>query len=182
MTSTKNKILPIAGGKGGTGKSFLVANLSIALAAQGFKVVVIDLDLGGSNLHSYLGIPNKYPGIGDFLKAKSVSFKELQIPTSIDNLSFIPGDGQTPFMANIGYMQKMKLMREIKKTEADYTLLDLGAGSGFNTLDFFETSKRGIVISTPDFPAIMNMMVFLKNFILRLIERNSRRNQLVKNF
>ena len=56
MTSTKNKILPIAGGKGGTGKSFLVANLSIALAAQGFKVVVIDLDLGGSNLHSYRGL------------------------------------------------------------------------------------------------------------------------------
>ncbi len=182
MTSKKTTFLPVAGGKGGTGKSFLVANLSIALAEQGKEVVMIDLDLGGSNLHSYLGIPNKYPGIGDFLKAKTVSFKELQIPTGIENVTIIPGDGQTPFMANIGYMQKMKLMREIKKTEADFVLLDLGAGSGYNTLDFFALNKRGIVISTPDFPAIMNMMVFLKNFMLRLIERSSRRNQLVKNF
>jgi len=175
-------IIPIAGGKGGTGKSFLTANLGIALARLGHSVLVVDLDLGGSNLHSYLGVPNRYPGIGDYIKARSARFEELIVPTTIDNLHFIPGDGQTPFMANIAYAQKLKLIRSIKKMQADYILLDLGAGSNYNTLDFFAITPRGLMITTPDFPAIMNSMVFFKNFILRRIERTVRRNQPAKDY
>ena len=51
MTST---IIPIASGKGGVGKSFLAANLAIALAKLGKQVIVADLDFGGSNLHTCL--------------------------------------------------------------------------------------------------------------------------------
>ena len=46
------KILPIASGKGGVGKSVLVANLGISLASFGQRTVLVDLDLGGSNLHT----------------------------------------------------------------------------------------------------------------------------------
>ena len=49
-------IIPIASGKGGVGKSFVAANLSIALAELGNQVIVADLDFGGSNLHTCLGI------------------------------------------------------------------------------------------------------------------------------
>ncbi len=175
-------IIPVAGGKGGTGKSFFTANLGIALTRLGYNVLVIDLDLGGSNLHSYLGVPNRFPGIGDYIKARSARFEELIIPTGIENLNFIPGDGQTPFMANIAYAQKLKLIRSIQKMQADYILLDLGAGSGYNTLDFFAVTRRGLMITTPDFPAIMNSMVFFKNFVLRRIERTVRRNLQAKEY
>jgi flagellar biosynthesis protein FlhG len=60
-------IIPIASGKGGVGKSFLTANLAMALAAMGHRVIAVDLDLGGSNLHTFLGLANRYPGIGDFI-------------------------------------------------------------------------------------------------------------------
>ena len=49
------KIIPIASGKGGVGKSLLAANLSVALAEAGKKVILTDLDLGASNLHIFLG-------------------------------------------------------------------------------------------------------------------------------
>ncbi|MCJ7664955.1 MAG: P-loop NTPase, partial [Desulfobacterales bacterium] len=50
-------IWAIAGGKGGIGKSFVTANLGIALCERGKKVIVVDADLGGANLHTLLGIP-----------------------------------------------------------------------------------------------------------------------------
>ena len=165
-------IIPVAAGKGGVGKSLLSANLAMALAQAGHRTLAIDLDLGGSNLHHFLGIPNQHPGVGDFLKARRNELVDLIVPTSISELGFIPGDGKTPFMANIAYTQKLKLIRRIKKLPAEYIILDLGAGSSFNTLDFFGLGKHGITITTPDYPAIISMLGFLKNFLIRAIGRN----------
>jgi cellulose biosynthesis protein BcsQ len=67
---SKTTIIPIASGKGGVGKSFLTANLGVVLAEMGHTTVVVDMDLGGSSLHFFLGLSNRFPGIGDFLKAR----------------------------------------------------------------------------------------------------------------
>jgi len=84
MSST---IIPIASGKGGVGKSFVAANLAIALAEQGKKVVVADLDFGASNLHTCLGLNNINPGIGDFLRARTAKLQDLLVTTDVQNLS-----------------------------------------------------------------------------------------------
>ena len=165
------KIIPIASGKGGVGKTFLAANLAIALAEAGHPTIAVDMDLGGSNLHSFLGLPNRFPGIGDFLKARSAELEELLVDTATPNLRFIPGDGLSPFLANIPYAQKMRLISKVKKLPAEYILLDLGAGTSFNTIDFFRISRYGIIVTRPEYPSIMNMLGFLKHFVLRLIER-----------
>ena len=169
-------IIPIASGKGGVGKSLLTANLAIALAEHGYRIVAVDLDLGSSNLHSFLGLPNQFPGIGDFLKARIGKLEKLLVPTEISNLHFLSGDGKTPFMANISYAEKQKLIHHIRRLPADYILVDLGSGSSYNTVDFFEISPSGIVITTPDKPAVMSMLVFLKNFLLRRIVRKVAQN------
>ncbi|MDH5561403.1 MAG: P-loop NTPase [Deltaproteobacteria bacterium] len=168
---TKHTIIPIAGGKGGIGKSLIAANLGIALASKGYKTVVVDLDLGGSNLHTCLGLPNKFPGLGDFLKAHTVRFEDLLYETHWENLKIIPGDGKTPFMANITYAQKLNLIQGIKSIDADFILLDLGAGTTYNTLDFYRTSQYGLVITTPEKHSILNMLTFLKNVVYRSIDR-----------
>lgn len=169
MKSSGATIIPVAGGKGGVGKSILSANLAISLAGQGKKTIVVDLDLGGSNLHSYLGLPNDFPGIGDFLMSKEGALGDYQAGTDFANLTYIPGDGRTPFMANLTYGHKMKLARQITQLDADYVILDIGAGTSFNTIDYFGLSQRGILMATPDIPSLMNMLAFLKNFLLRNI-------------
>jgi len=176
----RTTIIPIASGKGGVGKTFLTANLAIALAEKGHPTVAVDMDLGGSNLHSFLSLPNRFPGIGDFLKARSTELEEMLVPTEIPNLKFLPGDGQTPFMANIPYAQKIRLISRIVKLPAEYVLLDLGAGTSFNTLDFFRLSTHGLVITTPEYPAIMSMLAFLKHFLLRVIEGNFTTNYRIR--
>ncbi len=179
-------VIPIAGGKGGIGKTILAANTAVTLAYAGFKTIAIDLDLGGSNLHFQLGLKNKYAGIGDFVRAKKDKLEALLVPTEIENLSFIPGDGRTPFMANITVPDKVRLMEAITNLPAQFVVLDLGAGSSFNTLDFFRLSGTGVVVTTPEPTAIMNLMTFCKNLIYRAMSVEAKANteitELVRDF
>ena len=165
-------IIPVASGKGGVGKSFLAANLAIALAKMNRKVIAVDLDLGGANLHSFLGLKNRRPGIGEFLRAKKKSgLAALVAPTGIDHLGLLAGDAATPFMANIAHEQKRRLIDRIRTLPADYVLLDLSSGTAFNTLDFFRLSPFGLLVTTPEHPAVKNLMTFLKQFLLRAVDR-----------
>lgn len=166
------RLLPIASGKGGVGKSLVAANLALALTDLGHKVVLVDLDLGGSNLHTILGMRGLAEGIGTFLAGRSNDFSRLLYPTEYHNLSFIPGDSEIPGMANVTAGQKRKLLRRIQTLEADYVVLDLGSGSSYNTVDFFLASARGIVVTTPGLTAILNAYLFLKNCVFRLVLRS----------
>lgn len=169
-------IIPIAGGKGGIGKSLLTANLAISLATMGHKTVVVDLDLGGSNLHSFLGLCGEEPGIGTFIHSPEKPLVEYLTATHWRHLSFIPGDCGVPFTGNIHYHTKLRLMRNLLAIPCRYLLLDLGAGCSHNTLDFFRMSDRGMVITTPEVTAIKNMLAFLNNLVFRVIERSLRNN------
>jgi len=168
--------IPIASGKGGVGKSIITANLAVSMANSGHSVVAIDLDLGGSNLYSYLALSNKYPGIGDYLTSKKGKLKDYLVQTNFQNLQFLAAEHRITFMANIAHAQKVKLINEIKNIEADYILLDLGAGTTFNTLDYFDFSKNGIVITTFEKPAIYNTLSFIKNFIHRIVLKEIKQN------
>lgn len=167
----RSVIIPVAGGKGGIGKSIIAANLSIALAQIGHSTIAIDLDLGGSNLHLMLGLQNEHQGIGDYINNPNTQFENLCVQTEWPHLKFIPGDGRTPFLANISYNSKQNIIKGIKNLSAEYIILDLGAGTSFNTLDFFHIVNRGILVTAPDRISVINMLSFLKNFLLRSIDR-----------
>jgi len=160
------RIIPVASGKGGVGKSLVSANLSIALAKKNKKVILVDLDLGGSNLHLILGIRGLPEGLGTFLSGTS-EFSDIIFPTEFKNLSFIAGDAEIPEMANLKNTQKNKIVRHLKALKCDYLILDLGAGTSFNTMDFFLLSQHSLIITTPALTSSMNAYLFLKNALFR---------------
>lgn len=163
------QVLPIASGKGGVGKSLFASNVAIALAQAGKKVILADLDLGASNLHLILGIGSVKDGIGTFLCNSEINFNDIIFDTEYDNLQFIPGDGEIPGMANLTNEQKTKLIRQLYLLETDYLILDLGAGTSFNTVDFFLSSSMGIIVTSPSLTATLNAYLFLKNVVFRLM-------------
>ncbi len=163
-------VIPIASGKGGVGKSLLAANLAVALGEAGARVVLADLDLGGSNLHLILGIRNPPVGIGTFLTDSSIDFGDLVLDTDFQGVSFIAGDAEIPGLANIAASQKKMLLSRLGKMEADFLVLDLGAGTSYNILDFFLVAPRGVVITAPNATSMVNAYLFLKNASFRLIQ------------
>lgn len=165
-------IIPVASGKGGVGKTLLSANLGIALAQAGKAVVLIDLDLGGSNLHTILGIRNRHQGIGHLINGMAAGLDELLIETPQERLFFIPGDGLFAGTANLPYYRKIAILRQIEQLTADFVILDLGSGSTYNTLDLFLASNAGLIVTTPETTAILNAYSFLKSAILRMLERS----------
>src|SRR5215470_15218179 len=165
------RIIPVASGKGGVGKSLVAANLGVAFAQAGQRVVVADLDLGASNLHLVLGYRAPQLGIGTFLNSAKAKFSDVIIDTDIRGLRFIPGDTEIPGTANLKAFQLKSLVKQFiaLQEDTDILILDLGAGTHQSILDFFLLSGQGIVVSAPAVTAVLNAYVFLKNAVFRLM-------------
>jgi len=179
--NVKRKIIPVAGGKGGVGKTFLVSNLSIALAENGKDAVAVDLDLGSSNLHTFLGIKNTSSGVGNLLCRKRMSFQELLVPTSYDKLRFVPGDALVSGLSNILFAQKKRIVDGILSIDAEYIIIDLGSGTNSTILDFFLISNSGFIVTSPLTTSILNAYSFLKALLFRFFLRAfAEQNEIIK--
>ena len=166
-----SNIWPIGGGKGGSGKTFLTGSLGILLAGKGKKTLLIDADLGAANLHTVLGIPHPQKTLSDFINRKVRALEETVMETGLENLSFISGARDNLDMANMAHAQKTKLLRAIARLPFDCILLDLGAGTSFNTLDFFTLSSTGIFVTTPEPTSIENVYRLIRSVYLRRIKQ-----------
>ena len=167
----KKEIWAIGGGKGGTGKSFLASNLGLFLSKLGKRVLLIDADLGCANLHTCLGIAYPEATLSDFMKGRIANLKDALIETGIPNLMLISGAQDFLEIANPHYSQKMRLIRQIQTLDFDYILLDLGAGTSFNILDFFLISDSGILTVLPEPTSIENVYRFIKSAFYRRFKR-----------
>jgi flagellar biosynthesis protein FlhG len=170
------RIWAVGGGKGGVGKTVITANTAIALAKKGKRCVALDLDLGGANLHTVLGIPDPDRSLTDFLRRKVNTLNETMVETPYRNLNFISGSKALLEMANPKYSQKEKLIRHITSLSVDYVLLDLGSGSSFNTLDFFLSADEGILVVLPEPTSVENAYHFIKAAFYRKLKKATRKS------
>lgn len=164
------KIWAVGGGKGGVGKSLVSANVAICLALMGNKVVAVDLDLGGANLHTCLGLPIPQMTLSDYVSKKITNFEDLLVSTPIQNLKIISGAQDELGMANLKHMHKNQIIRKLTELDADYILFDLGAGTAFNTIDFFITADKGILVVLPEPTSIENTYRFIKSVFYRRLK------------
>jgi len=172
------RIIPIASGKGGVGKSLVSANMAIAFAQAGQRVVLADLDLGASNLHLVIGHHAPQMGIGTYLNNTKSNFTDVIADTDVRGLRFIPGDNEIPGTANLTMIQRKALVKQLLalKADTDILILDLGAGTHQSILDFFLLSNQGIIVSAPAVTAVLNAYVFLKNTVFRLMFNSFSKN------
>jgi flagellar biosynthesis protein FlhG len=169
--AAKATIWPVAGGKGGTGKSTMTANIGIGLAMLGYKVVLVDCDLGGADLHLFFDQIAPPRSLASFINKEYDSLEEIMLPTPNENLHIICGGNEMIGMANMSFKAKQKIIRHLYKLEADYVIIDLGAGSTFNTLDFFSLSDEGLLVCTPEPQARVDAYGFIKNAVYRKLNR-----------
>jgi len=160
-------IISIGGGKGGVGKSSITANIGALLIRKSFTVGFIDADLGGANLHLCLGIRRPATGLQDYLSGKFKSLHEVAVPTALPSSWLISGASDILELANPNYSQKKKVIKNLAALNADFILVDLGAGSDNHVTDFFAAFPYGIIVTDGLPTSIENAYGFIKNGILR---------------
>jgi flagellar biosynthesis protein FlhG len=167
----------VGGGKGGIGKSVIAANLAVVLAQRGRRVVAVDADLGGANLHTILGVRATGPTLANFLHRRHERLGDIMTPTNTAGLSLINGGRAPVDSANPKYSQKARLLRHIASLPADHVVLDLGAGTSFNVLDFFLAAEHAVVVVVPEATSVENAYQFLKAAYFRKIRRAQPRDR-----
>ena len=163
------RIIAIGGGKGGVGKSLIAANLGIALAQHGRQVIVVDADLGSANLHSVLGMQAPQKTLSDFITRKNDDLAELVVNTGYASMGLLSGARDQADISNPMFQQKRRLLTHLAKLHCQDLILDLGAGTSYNVLDFLLLAQMGILVVTPEPTAQENALRFVKAASLRLI-------------
>ncbi|MDH4247358.1 MAG: P-loop NTPase [Deltaproteobacteria bacterium] len=166
----EKEIIAIGGGKGGVGKSFLASNLGILLAKSQKPTILIDADLGGANLHTCLGVNAPEVTLSDFVNQPHLRIDDVVLRTSLDNLMLISGAQDFLGIANPKYTQKMRLLKAIESLNVSYIILDLGAGTTNNTLDFFLMADKGVLVVLPEPTSIENAYRFIKSALYRKLK------------
>src|SRR3990172_3733904 len=165
------RILAVGGGKGGVGKSFFACNLAAEMARTGRRVVLVDADLGGANLHTYLGIEFPERTLKDLITRRVDVVEDVIVPTGIQNLRLISGAQSVLGAANPKHEHKARLARVLRELEAAAVVIDLGSGTSFNTLDLFLVADEGIFVVVPEPTSLENAYAFIKASFFRRLRR-----------
>ncbi|MBP8808563.1 MAG: P-loop NTPase [Kofleriaceae bacterium] len=165
------RVVAVAGGKGGVGKSLVALNLAVTLGRQGYRTTLIDADLGAPNLHTMLGITRPGPGLGGFIDHEASSLDEIALEVeAAPNLWLVPGSARVG-AANINAGQKLRLLRAIARRASDVVIVDVGAGMAWNTVDLVIAADFKLIVMTPQLTSIQNAYAFLKTCVQRVIRR-----------
>jgi flagellar biosynthesis protein FlhG len=165
------RVVSVGGGKGGVGKSVLAANLAVAMAQAGARVVVVDADLGAANLHTLFGISRPGPGVEAFLEGALPDLAAAAVETGVPGLRLVPGNGGVVGAANPASSRKQKLIRHVRALDADVVVVDVGAGVGFNALDLFDVADLRLVVMSPQLTSAQNAYAFMKGAVFRELRR-----------
>lgn len=165
------RVISVGGGKGGVGKSIVAANLGVAMAQAGARVIIVDGDLGSANQHTLFGIDKPGPTLQGLLDRSIASLDEAIVPTAVPNLQLVPGSCGVVGSANIPFQQKLKLIRHIRALDADAVVIDVGAGVSFNVLDLFDAADLRLVVMTTQLTSLQSCYAFLKGAVFRELRK-----------
>ncbi|MBF0443858.1 MAG: P-loop NTPase [Oligoflexales bacterium] len=162
--------IAVGGGKGGVGKSIVSINLALTLSQTcQKKVIILDGDFGNANCHTLLGITRLEKSIEDYFSS-GLALEEVITPSRYPGLFLIGGASNKIDRHLDKSEEKTRLIEDIKKLEALYLILDLGAGVGDNTLDLFNIADTRIVVMTPQYTSLQNAYSFVKSAFFRELE------------
>ncbi len=164
------RVVAIAGGKGGVGKSVVSLNLAVLLGRFGYRTTIIDCDLGAPNIHTLLGVTRPGPGLGGYLDHEVENLADAAIDVGAPSLRVIPGTAR-PGAANINAGQKLRLLRAIANLGGDIVIVDVGAGTAHNTVDLVTAADLKLIVMTPQLTSLQNAYSFLKACVQRALRR-----------
>ncbi|MDX2055695.1 MAG: helix-turn-helix domain-containing protein [Polyangiaceae bacterium] len=161
-------VIAVGGGRGGVGKSMLAVNLAVYLAQLGRKVVLVDADAAGAELHTMLDIElPRAPTAREDLD----EFELLTHPTPVPGLVLLPQIYTVGSIAPLRPGRKPRWASRLRQLDADYVLLDLGAGTLPATVDLALSSDFMLLVTSPEPPSVEATFRFTRALFLRSLRR-----------
>jgi len=161
MKSSSLRVLAVSSGKGGVGKTNIVANLAYAFAKRNKKVLVVDADLGLNNIDILLGLVPKF-NIGHVLSGeKNVEEIIIKGPAGIQLLP--AGDGLQE-LTQLDGEKKIMLMQELDQVSNgyDFLIFDTGAGISTNVTYFCSAAHEILLIATTEPTSLTDVYALIK--------------------
>lgn len=155
------RVIAVASGKGGVGKSTVTLNLGIALVKLGRRVVIVDADLGLANLDLMLGIsPRKT--LWNYINSGTTLWEILV--DGPEGIVLLPGGSGIEDMANLSPDQLERLVEAIEAIEAaaDYLIIDTAAGIHNRVTAFSAAADRVVLVTAPESTAILDAYGLIK--------------------
>lgn len=158
---TAAPVFAITSGKGGVGKTNVVANLAAVMARRQKRVLVIDADLGLANLDLFLGVKPDAT-LADFFAGTS-RLEEIIVP-SAEGILLLPGGSGVQEITALRDEQKIALLTELDalRHEMDFVLVDTGSGISDVVTYFTSASQEIVVVVTPEPPSITDAYALIK--------------------
>ncbi len=154
------RVIAITSGKGGVGKSTLSANISYVLAAHGFKVGIMDADIGLANLDVMFNVRAER-NILHVLKGEA-GFEDIVVPIQ-KNLYLIPGESGDEILKFSDATIVSRFVDESQMLEGlDFLIIDTGAGIGDTIQMFLRAANEVVVVTVPDPAAITDAYAMVK--------------------
>lgn len=154
------RVITVASGKGGVGKTNISVNLSLYLAGQGYRTCLFDADLGLANINILLGIYPEYNLKDVILNKKSI--KDILI-RSYYGIDIIPGSSGVEMMADLDYEQIDPMVQSLSKLDDyDFLIFDTSAGVSKNVVSFCMASSEIIIVVTPEPTSLTDAYALLK--------------------
>jgi septum site-determining protein MinD len=154
LVKKKSRIIVITSGKGGVGKSTVTTNFGLSLAKLGYKIAVIDADIGLRNLDLLLGLEHKvFFNVIDVLEGRCSFEKALLTDKRFPNLTFISlvrKKKRYPFTTKI----MKNLLEAISVFGFDFILIDCPAGIDIGFINAISGATEAIIVTTPQITAI----------------------------
>jgi flagellar biosynthesis protein FlhG len=156
----KTRIIAVASGKGGVGKTNLSVNLAIAYAKMGKKVIVMDADLGLANVNVMLNMIPKFNLYHVIRKQKTM--REIILDTEY-GIQIVAGASGFSKIANLTDEERQSFISELYTlSQADIVIIDTAAGVSANVLGFVAAADDAIIVTTPEPTAITDAYGIIK--------------------
>ncbi len=149
------RIIAIASGKGGVGKTTITANLGAALAGLGKDVILLDADVAMANLELIMGLEGQPVTLNDVLSGDA-DIKEA-IYEGPGGVKVIPAGIPMDFLKKVKIDRLEKTIHSLL-SKADIILIDAPAGLEKNALTAIEVAEEMILVINPEVPSITNAL------------------------
>ncbi|BDH79901.1 MAG TPA: P-loop NTPase [Methanothermobacter sp.] len=149
------RVITIASGKGGVGKTIVAANLGVALASYGERVIVLDADIAMANLELVLGMEGKSVTLHDVLAGKADI--EEAIYEGPEGVKVVPAGISLEGLRNVKLERLEEVLSQLLE-DTDILLIDAPAGLEKDAITALAAAEELLLVTTPEIPSISDVL------------------------